>query len=128
MSMRDAPRWEDTVPRRQARLTAVVVAVVVCALTALTFGVVLDRRADAAAARLNAACQDNQQRAYSAAQRARVAGVSEPAAAAAGNEYVKEVRLTPECFNENVEADAEAVARTIKSGGRPAPEYPKGVQ
>ena len=128
MSMRDAPRWEDTVPRRQARLTAVAVAVVASALTALALGVVLDRRADAAAARLNAACQDNLTRAFAAAQRARTAGVSEPAAAAAGNEYVKEVRLTPECFSASVAADADAVARAIKGGGRPAPEYPKGVQ
>lgn len=98
-----------------------------CALTAVVLGVVLERRADAAAARLNAACQDNQQRAYTAAQRVNSDGISESAAVTAANEYLREVRLTPECFNANVEADADAVARAIKGGGRPAPEYPTGV-
>lgn len=127
MSMREAPRWEDTVPRRQARVLAVVVAVVLCALTAAAFGVVLERRADAAAARLNAACQDNQQRAYAAAQRVNSEGNSESAAVRAANEYVREVREVPECFSANVEADVEAVARAIKGGARPVPKFPKGV-
>lgn len=127
MSIREVPRWEDTVPRRRARVMAVV-AVVVGALTGGASGVVLERRANGADTRLNAACQDNQARAYGAALRANDTSASEAEAVAAGREYVKEVRLTPECFEANVQADAEAVARAIKGGGRPNPKYPVGVQ
>ena len=123
-----APRWEDTVPRRRVRIAAVIAVVVTASVVALAYGALLQHRSEQAAQRLNAACQDNQQRAWAAAERVRDAAASDEAALNAAREYVKEVRTTPVCFAAGVLADVASVERAMKSGRRPAPQYPKYLQ
>jgi hypothetical protein len=121
------PRWEDTVSRRRARLMVVLAALLTAAVAFIGWSIALDRVQDEADERLNAACQDNQGRAYAAAQRVNDTSVPKAAALEAAQEYVREVREAPVCFADNVRADVAAVERAVKAGARPRPEYPKGI-
>ena len=123
-----APRWEDTVPRRRVRIAAIIAVVVTASLVALVYGGLAQHRSEQAAQRLNAACQDNQQRAWAAAERVRGAKALDAAALDAAREYVKEIRTTPVCFAEGVLADAADVEQAVRSGQRPRPQYPKYFQ
>lgn len=128
MTVREPAPWRPTVSRRSALLIAIAAATAAAAVAAVVAVAASDRQRDEAAESLNAACQDNQSRAYRAAERARSEGTADAAAMTAALEYVKEVRVTPECFTAQVRADAESVDDAIKGGVRPRPEYPKYVQ
>lgn len=128
MTVREPTPWRPTVSRRSALLMAVAAATAAAAAAAVVAVAAADRQLDEAPESLNAACQDNQSRAYEAAERARSESTTDAAAMTAAQKYVKEVRVTPECFTAQVRADAEAVDDAIKGGGRPRPEYPKYIQ
>lgn len=125
MSMREPPRWDESMPKRRVYLVVLAAGLLIAAVCLTVLQVALARQKTDAAERLNAACQDNQARAYGASLRVRDSSVPEAAAIEAARVYVKEVRQTPGCFAAEVRSDVDAVEQAVKAGERPRPEYPK---